>query len=53
MNSVFPNWYWHAYLPYVIFYILVLDVSTLFLVGNLDPGVSLEMVSQSAEYVSR
>ncbi|XP_023345310.1 epoxide hydrolase 4 isoform X2 [Eurytemora carolleeae] len=31
----------------------VVDIDTLFLVGNLDPKVSLEMVSQSAEYVSR
>jgi len=31
----------------------VCEVDTLFLVGNLDPGVSLEMVSQSAEMVSR
>jgi len=31
----------------------VIEVETLFLVGNLDPRVSLDMVSQSAEYVSR
>jgi len=31
----------------------VLEVETLFLVGNLDAGVSLEMVSASAEMVSR
>jgi len=31
----------------------VLDLDTLFLVGNIDPQVSLEMVSKSAEYVSK
>jgi hypothetical protein len=31
----------------------VIPVDTLLLVGNMDPEVTLEMVSQSAEFVSR
>ena len=31
----------------------VIPVDTLLLVGNMDPEVTLEMVSQSAEFVTR
>ena len=34
-------------------YCTVIPVDTLLLVGNMDPEVTLEMVSQSAEFVTR